>query len=214
MVCIAGDIEYECIATTLFPLSCHTMFLWPTLCIIAIGLYSLFITYCKLMSYGHHHKHVWWTIMFYVLSSLCTLALHWICCMIFASPGMKVYVTEEQELIMEPSLKWAANPNVTVVVKAYGLKATVQVFFFVMGWSSNWCSHYVIWYRIELIKLFIVHVKQNFRLWICKSLLHLVLLWSHWSLHFLASQKSLFLSWRRSDIWSLVCLLPCWQPSY
>ncbi|EAZ09906.1 hypothetical protein OsI_32201 [Oryza sativa Indica Group] len=41
--------------------------------------------------------------------------------------GMKVYVTEEQELIMEPSLKWAANPNVTVVVKAYGLKATVQI---------------------------------------------------------------------------------------
>ncbi|XP_073012315.1 synaptotagmin-2-like [Typha latifolia] len=41
--------------------------------------------------------------------------------------GMKVYVTEEQELIMEPSLKWAGNPNVTVAVKAYGLKATVQV---------------------------------------------------------------------------------------
>ncbi|XP_020115310.1 synaptotagmin-1-like [Ananas comosus] len=41
--------------------------------------------------------------------------------------GMKVYVTEEQELIMEPSLKWAGNPNVTVVVKAYGLKATAQV---------------------------------------------------------------------------------------
>jgi hypothetical protein len=43
------------------------------------------------------------------------------------SPGMKVYVTEEHELIMEPSLKWAANPNITVVVKAYGLKATIQV---------------------------------------------------------------------------------------
>ena len=28
---------------------------------------------------------------------------------------------------MEPSIKWAANPNITVVVKAYGLKATVQV---------------------------------------------------------------------------------------
>ncbi|XP_062193748.1 synaptotagmin-1-like [Phragmites australis] len=41
--------------------------------------------------------------------------------------GMKVYVTEEQELIMEPSLKWAANPNVTVIVKAYGLKATIQI---------------------------------------------------------------------------------------
>ncbi|XP_040384999.1 synaptotagmin-2-like [Oryza brachyantha] len=41
--------------------------------------------------------------------------------------GMKAYVTEEQELIMEPSIKWAANPNVTVIVKAYGLKATIQV---------------------------------------------------------------------------------------
>ncbi|KAK8622263.1 hypothetical protein V6N13_117186 [Hibiscus sabdariffa] len=41
--------------------------------------------------------------------------------------GMKVYVTEEKELIMEPSIKWAANPNVTVSVKAYGIKATVQV---------------------------------------------------------------------------------------
>ncbi|KAL5706461.1 Arf guanine nucleotide exchange factor syt1 [Ranunculus cassubicifolius] len=41
--------------------------------------------------------------------------------------GMKVYVTDEKELIMEPCLKWAGNPNVTVAVKAYGLKATVQV---------------------------------------------------------------------------------------
>lgn len=42
-------------------------------------------------------------------------------------PGMKVYVTDEKELIMEPCLKWAANPNVTIGVKAFGLKATVQV---------------------------------------------------------------------------------------
>ncbi|KAK1305354.1 Synaptotagmin-2 [Acorus calamus] len=41
--------------------------------------------------------------------------------------GMKVYITEEKELIMEPALKWAGNPNVIVVVKAFGLKATVQV---------------------------------------------------------------------------------------
>ncbi|KAJ4842695.1 Synaptotagmin-2 [Turnera subulata] len=41
--------------------------------------------------------------------------------------GMKVYITEEKELIMEPSIKWAANPNVTVAVKAFGLKATAQV---------------------------------------------------------------------------------------
>lgn len=41
--------------------------------------------------------------------------------------GMKVYVTDEKELIMEPSLKWAGNPNVLVAVKAFGLRATVQV---------------------------------------------------------------------------------------
>ncbi|KAL2346043.1 hypothetical protein Fmac_000043 [Flemingia macrophylla] len=41
--------------------------------------------------------------------------------------GMKVFETEEKELIMEPSVKWAGNPNVIVAVKKFGLKATVQV---------------------------------------------------------------------------------------
>ncbi|XP_074563497.1 synaptotagmin-1-like [Curcuma longa] len=41
--------------------------------------------------------------------------------------GMKVYVSEENELIMEPSLKWAGNPNIVVVARAYGLRLTVQV---------------------------------------------------------------------------------------
>ncbi|KAK9690769.1 hypothetical protein RND81_09G153100 [Saponaria officinalis] len=41
--------------------------------------------------------------------------------------GMKVYITDEKELIMEPSLKWAGNPNVMVAVKAFGLRATAQV---------------------------------------------------------------------------------------
>ena len=45
----------------------------------------------------------------------------------FVISGMKVYVTDEKELIMEPSIKWAGNPNVTISVKAFGLKATVQV---------------------------------------------------------------------------------------
>jgi hypothetical protein len=40
---------------------------------------------------------------------------------------MKVYMTEEKELIMEPSIKWAGNPNVLIAVKAFGLKATIQV---------------------------------------------------------------------------------------
>ncbi|XP_045803622.1 synaptotagmin-2-like [Trifolium pratense] len=41
--------------------------------------------------------------------------------------GMKVYMTEEKELIMEPCIKWAGNPNVIIAVKAFGLKATIQV---------------------------------------------------------------------------------------
>jgi hypothetical protein len=41
---------------------------------------------------------------------------------------MKVYITDDKELIMEPSVKWAGNPNITVVVKAFGLKATAQVY--------------------------------------------------------------------------------------
>ncbi|CAH9054852.1 unnamed protein product [Cuscuta europaea] len=41
--------------------------------------------------------------------------------------GMKVYSTEEKELIMEVALKWAGNPNILVAVKAFGLKATAQV---------------------------------------------------------------------------------------
>ncbi|XP_027330074.1 synaptotagmin-2-like isoform X1 [Abrus precatorius] len=41
--------------------------------------------------------------------------------------GMKVYSTDEKELIMEPSIKWAGNPNIIVAIKAFGLRATVQV---------------------------------------------------------------------------------------
>ncbi|OVA16190.1 C2 calcium-dependent membrane targeting [Macleaya cordata] len=41
--------------------------------------------------------------------------------------GVKVYITDGKELILEPSLKWAGNPNLTVSIKAFGLRATVQV---------------------------------------------------------------------------------------
>lgn len=41
--------------------------------------------------------------------------------------GMKVYSTDEKELIMELSMKWAGNPNIIVAVKAFGLRATVQI---------------------------------------------------------------------------------------
>ncbi|KAF3446799.1 hypothetical protein FNV43_RR11979 [Rhamnella rubrinervis] len=41
--------------------------------------------------------------------------------------GMKVYMTDEKELIMEPALRWAGNPNIIVAAKAFGMRATVQV---------------------------------------------------------------------------------------
>lgn len=40
---------------------------------------------------------------------------------------MKVYTTDEKELILEPSFKWAANPNILVGIKAFGLRPTIQV---------------------------------------------------------------------------------------
>jgi hypothetical protein len=53
---------------------------------------------------------------------------------------MKVYVTDEKELIMEPCIKWAGNPNVTVAVKAFGLKATAQVIGFSCFRRKLFCS--------------------------------------------------------------------------
>ncbi|XP_056171058.1 synaptotagmin-2-like isoform X2 [Syzygium oleosum] len=46
--------------------------------------------------------------------------------MLLCSPGMKVCLTDEKELIMELSMKWAGNPNIIVAAKAFGLRATVQ----------------------------------------------------------------------------------------
>lgn len=45
--------------------------------------------------------------------------------------GMKVYATDDKEVIMELSMKWAGNPNIIVVAKAFGLKATIQVSFLI-----------------------------------------------------------------------------------
>lgn len=41
--------------------------------------------------------------------------------------GLKVYMTDEKEIIIEPVVKWAGNPNILIAVKAFGLRATVQV---------------------------------------------------------------------------------------
>lgn len=56
---------------------------------------------------------------------------------------MKVFSTEEKELIMELSLKWAANPNILVAVKAFGLKATAQVFSQLNGTCGIWSDSHL-----------------------------------------------------------------------
>lgn len=41
--------------------------------------------------------------------------------------GIKAYDTEARELVMEPAIKWAGNPNITLVLKVLSLSITVQV---------------------------------------------------------------------------------------
>jgi len=40
---------------------------------------------------------------------------------------VKVYDTEDKEMILETPFKFAGNPNIVFVVKAFGLKTTLQV---------------------------------------------------------------------------------------
>lgn len=41
--------------------------------------------------------------------------------------GLQVYETNEKELILEPSIKWAGNPNIILVVKVLSVPITIQV---------------------------------------------------------------------------------------
>ena len=41
--------------------------------------------------------------------------------------GLKVYETNEKELVMELSIKWAGNPNIVLALKLMSLRITVQV---------------------------------------------------------------------------------------
>ena len=41
--------------------------------------------------------------------------------------GIKVHETNENELIFEPAVRWAGNPNITLVLKLLSLRITVQV---------------------------------------------------------------------------------------
>ncbi|GAV65991.1 C2 domain-containing protein [Cephalotus follicularis] len=41
--------------------------------------------------------------------------------------GMKVFETNERELVMEPAIRWAGNPNIILVIKLMCLRITVQL---------------------------------------------------------------------------------------
>ncbi|MQL99449.1 hypothetical protein Taro_032165 [Colocasia esculenta] len=41
--------------------------------------------------------------------------------------GVKVYETQEKEIIIEPGLRWAGNPNIVVMINLLGFRVTVQL---------------------------------------------------------------------------------------
>lgn len=41
--------------------------------------------------------------------------------------GLKVYETNENELVIEPAFRWAGNPNIVMVVNIMSLRITFQV---------------------------------------------------------------------------------------
>ncbi|CAI9296131.1 unnamed protein product [Lactuca saligna] len=41
--------------------------------------------------------------------------------------GIKVYETDENQLVMEPAIKWAGNPNIVIVVKISFLRIKIQL---------------------------------------------------------------------------------------
>ncbi|XP_016900286.2 synaptotagmin-3-like isoform X1 [Cucumis melo] len=41
--------------------------------------------------------------------------------------GLKVYETNENELVIEPAIRWAGNPNIVIVVHILSLRITIQI---------------------------------------------------------------------------------------
>ncbi|KAM7526889.1 hypothetical protein LguiA_016791 [Lonicera macranthoides] len=41
--------------------------------------------------------------------------------------GLKIFETNESQLVMEPAIKWAGNPNITVVLKVLSIRIPVQL---------------------------------------------------------------------------------------
>ncbi|KAH7662675.1 C2 domain-containing protein [Dioscorea alata] len=46
--------------------------------------------------------------------------------------GVKVYETQERELVMEPAIRWAGNPNIIISLKLLSLKLAIQLVDFQM----------------------------------------------------------------------------------
>lgn len=46
---------------------------------------------------------------------------------LFNITGIKIYETNERDLVMEPAIKWAGNQNITVAIKVLSQRITVQV---------------------------------------------------------------------------------------
>lgn len=41
--------------------------------------------------------------------------------------GIKIYDSNEKHLVFEPSVRWAGNPNIILVLKLFSLNIKVQV---------------------------------------------------------------------------------------
>jgi len=117
--------------------------------------------------------------------------------------AMKVYVTDGNELIMESSIKWAGNSNVTFTDNGTPMGPIIQVTLMCVRVCdiSKWMSWYFFMLKVLLI----------FKLWIFKFPFWFVLLWSCWSLSFLILPTSMSLSWKRLVI--VECITPL-LPTY
>ncbi|GMN51059.1 hypothetical protein TIFTF001_020213 [Ficus carica] len=51
--------------------------------------------------------------------------------------GLKAYETNEKELVMETPVRWAGNPDITLVIKLFSLRITVQVGIRLVGRFTN-----------------------------------------------------------------------------
>ena len=54
-------------------------------------------------------------------------SLEFILFLYFVVAGIKVHETRENELVFEAAVRWAGNPNITLVLKLLSFQITLQV---------------------------------------------------------------------------------------